>query len=235
MLVDEDLNIRFSFFDVEDRELLDVIVHDLREPIRSIKSFGNFLQEDYEEKLNSKGKMYLHRIISSAERLDEMLTGLYKLYKIGDEKEERQEIDLNEIVKEIIIEEEEFLEERNGLIKSGLLPIIKSKKGWMKELFCHLIKNGMIYNKSSQPMVEIACKMEGNNYIFTFKDNGIPIKKKDYERIFKIFERLHTREEYTGIGMGLAICKKIVDLHKGKIWVEGGSNGNTFFIAIPIE
>ena len=77
--------------------------------------------------------------------------------------------------------------------------------------------------------------MEGNNYIFTFKDNGIPIKKKDYERIFKIFERLHTREEHTGIGMGLAICKKIVDLHKGKIWVEGGSNGNTFFIAIPIE
>lgn len=235
MLADEYLNRQFRFFTVKEKELIDVVVHDLREPTRAIKTFGKFLQEDYEENLNDKGKMYLQHIISAAERLDAMLAGLHKFYKIGKEKREFTEVDLNEVVKEIIIEEEEFLERRNGKVKSSLLPLVKSKKEWMKELFRHLIKNGIMYNKSPAPIVEIACKINGNNYLFTCRDNGLPIEKKDYERIFKIFERLHTREEYEGIGMGLAICKKIVEIHKGKIWVEGKSDGNTFFITLPIE
>ncbi len=213
-------------------KFLYTISHDLHEPLRSVRAFGTFLAEEYGDKLGDRGNAYLQKMLSAAERMSNMIDGLLELSRIGRDVS-RHEVDLNEITMEVCAEMDDFIKERNGSVKSALLPIVEANRGEMKVLFMNLIKNAIKFNVSKTPSVKIKFRKDEDDYTLIFEDNAIPISPKDYERIFNVFERLHNREEYPGSGVGLAICKKIVECHGGKIWIEEGKKGNIFCFTLP--
>jgi PAS domain S-box-containing protein len=219
------------------RELDDytyAVSHDLKSPLRTIGSFSNFLLEDYSEQLDDQGKEYLSRMQSATQRMTELIDDLLKISRIGRMDTNIELFDVNEIINEIIADNKSLIENNNGKIIAGELPSINSQKIWVKQLLTNLVNNGLKFNESSNPTVWIECEEKEDHYLFSVGDNGIGIEKKHHEKIFKIFQRLHTIEEYPGTGAGLHICKKIVESLGGEISIESKvGKGTTFFFTIP--
>jgi len=207
-----------------------VVSHDLKTPLRAIRSFSTFLLEDYHDKLDETGKEYLKRIENATTHMNELIESLLILSRVGRKFTEIEKVDLNSLLDEIIMDLKPIIESRNGKIVVNKLPEINVQRVWIKELFMNLIDNGIKYNKSSVPKVEISCEERAKDYLFKVADNGIGIEEKYLNRIFKLFERLHSNEEYEGTGAGLAICKRIVENFGGKIWIESiFGKGSSFF------
>ena len=157
------------------------------------------------------GKLYLNRIIEASTRMNNLIEDLLILSRVGRKFTEKEIMDLNVLLNNIINDLESTLKEKNGKIVVENLPTIKIQKTWMSQLFTNLIDNGIKFNESEEPTIHIGVKKDELNYIFFVKDNGIGIEKQYQEKVFGLFERLHTRDEYDGSGAGLAICKKIVE------------------------
>jgi len=221
------------------RELDDytyAVSHDLKAPLRTIEAFSGFLLEDYAEKLDETGKDYLKRMNEATIRMKSLIDDLLLISRVGRKYTELEVVDLNDVIKEIKLEYDIVLKERQGNIISEKLPMLETHKVWIKQLFSNLINNGLKFNKSAEPRVWVSFKERLNDYLFSIKDNGIGIDKKYHEQIFKIFQRLHTQDEYPGTGSGLTICKKIVENFRGKIWVESKpGKGSTFNFTYPKE
>jgi PAS domain S-box-containing protein len=220
---DEELERLVNDLERSNRELDDytyAVSHDLKSPLRTIGSFSNFLLEDYSESLDDQGKEYLGRMQSATHRMTELIDDLLKISRVGRMDTNIEFIDMNEIVNDIISDNSSMLEDKNGKIMAGELPSIDSQKIWVKQLLANLVNNGLKFNESSNPTVWIECEEKEDHYLFSVGDNGIGIEKKHHEKIFKIFQRLHTLEEYPGTGAGLHICKKIVESLGGEIRIE---------------
>jgi len=219
------------------RELDDytyVVSHDLRAPLRTIKAFGGFVLDDYGDRLDERGRDYLRRIIDATTRIDELAEDLLVLSRVGRKYMDAASVDLNKLMEEIKLDFELQMVERGAEIIVGELPMVKTQRVWMRQLLTNLIRNGLTFNKSTPPRVEVACAEREDDYLFSVSDNGIGIDEKYYDRIFKKFQRLHTQEEYPGTGAGLAICKKIVKYFGGEIWVESRlGEGSTFHFTFP--
>jgi PAS domain S-box-containing protein len=212
-----------------------VVSHDLKEPLRSIEGFSQFLTEDFGDKLGDTGKEYLDRIVKASGRMSNLITDLLTLSRIGRKDIEFHMVDLNNMMKGIEVDLAEMLKRSNGRIEYKKLPTILCQPTWMTEVFRNLIENGLKFNKSQVPTVTITSREKSGEYELSVSDNGIGIEPKYFERIFKLFERLHSRKEYEGSGAGLAITKSIILNHKGKIWVgtsEPGK-GTTFKFTLP--
>lgn len=233
----EKLMISFRDLERSNRELDEytyVVSHDLKAPLRTLQAFSHFLIKDYSEKLDETGRNYLDRIQSASKRMQRLIDDLLVLSRVGRKFTDAVVIDLNDLIDEIKLDFEIQLRERNGVILCDSLPTIEGQKVWIRQLFGNLIDNGLKFNKSPTPTVWIACEEQWNEYVFSVKDNGIGIDEENHEKIFKIFQRLHTQEEYQGTGAGLAICKKIVEYSGGRIWVESEpGEGSTFFFTYP--
>jgi PAS domain S-box-containing protein len=233
---DEELKIALDELARSNRELDDytyAVSHDLKSPLRTIGSFSNFLLEDYSVKLDDQGKEYLSRMQAATQRMTELIDDLLKISRVGRMDTNLELVGINEIINEIISDNKVLLDDKNGKIVAGELPSINSQKIWIKQLFANLVNNGLKLNKSSNPTVWIECEEKEDHYLFSVGDNGIGIEKKHQEKIFKIFQRLHTTEEYPGTGAGLHICKKIVESWGGEIRVESKvGKGTTFFLTI---
>jgi two-component system sensor histidine kinase/response regulator len=211
-----------------------VVSHDLKAPLRAIKAFSTFLIEDYGDKLDENAQEYLQRIAKAVSNMDDLIEDLLLLSRVGRKFMDVETVDLNHLLEEIVIDLEPVIHKHNGKVKYSGLPTMQVQRIWMKQFFMNLIDNGLKYNKSENPTVEVSFEDEGEDYLFKVKDNGIGIDKKYHERIFNLFERLHTQEEYEGTGAGLAICKKIAEHLNGRIWVESEEGkGSTFFFALP--
>ncbi|MDI6751892.1 MAG: ATP-binding protein [bacterium] len=212
--------------------------HDLKEPLRGIESFSKFLLADYWDKIDDQAKNYLQRISVGANRMKNLIDDLLALSRITRTKRPHASIDAKEIVAEATKRLESTLEERGVSLKIREdLPIIYGDKVKLVEVFYNLILNAIKYNDKEKPIIEIDCPIPqpNNEIIIWVKDNGIGIEARYYDEIFKIFKRLHTREEYGGgTGAGLAIVKKIIEEHNGKIWVESElAKGSKFYISLP--
>jgi PAS domain S-box-containing protein len=211
-----------------------VVSHDLKAPLRAIKAFSTFLVEDYGEKLDPNAQDYLQRIVNAVSNMDELIEDLLLLSRVGRKFMEVEEVDLNQLVNEILIDIEPTIIKRRGKVSYADLPRLRIQQVWLKQLFLNLIDNGLKFNKSETSTVEISCEEKDGVYQFQVKGNGIGIDKKYHDRLFNIFERLHTREEYEGTGIGLTTCKKIVQQFGGRIWVESEvGKGSTFVFTIP--
>ena len=211
-----------------------VVSHDLRAPLRSITAFSEFLMEDYMSQLDESGQEYLTRIHSSCMRLDDFINDLLALSRIGRKFVEEEVVDLNEVIGEIRQDFEAQLKERGAEIVSSKLPVITTQKVWMHQLLANLIGNGLKFNKSEKPRVVINCEDRQGVYVFSVRDNGIGIDPESQVKLFQLFQRLHSEEEYEGTGAGLAICKKIAESLGGKIWVESQpGSGSNFLFTIP--
>lgn len=233
------LSIKNKEYERKNRELEQfayVASHDLQEPLRTTTSFVKLLENDYSEKLDEKGKKYLRFITQSSVRMGVLIKDLLDYSRIGDKKE-LQEVDCNKILQETLEDLTVAINETNARISMEILPIVSGYRTELKQLFQNLVANAVKFSKANvEPEIHIAAKRIKNYWEFTFSDNGIGLEMEHSERIFIIFQRLHTRAEYQGSGIGLSHCKKIVELHNGQIWVQSvPGEGSKFHFTIPVK
>lgn len=216
------------------KQFAHIASHDLKEPLRTITGFANLLEKGYKDQLDDQAVEYIKYITTGAKRLNELVKDILNLSRINTVEQSLASVDLNDVAKEVSTHIQTLVTEKNATIKYGKLPTIHADKTQMFQLFLNLIVNGIKYNNSGKPSINIKCTRDGTNYRFSFSDNGIGIPDEYREKVFEIFQRLHHRENYSGTGIGLTLCKKIVDRHKGKIWVERNQpQGSTFIVLLP--
>ncbi|MEW6102413.1 MAG: ATP-binding protein [bacterium] len=209
--------------------------HDLKEPLRGIETFSKFLLDDYWEKLDDEGKDYLRRISNGANRLKLFIDDLLSLSRISRIKNPYETFSSNDIIKDVLKRLELMIKDKDCKLKvDDNLPLVYGDKIKLKEIFYNLISNAIKHN-DKKPNIEVFGEENERETIFSIKDNGIGIKEEDFIRVFEPFKRLHKRDEYgKGTGIGLAIVKKVIDEHKGRIWVESKINeGSTFYFSLP--
>lgn len=214
-----------------------VASHDLQEPLRMISSFLSLLEKKYGDKLDKKAHQYIDFAVDGAKRMRQIILDLLDFSRVGRTDQSIEIVDLNKIMDELSLLFRKDLEESQARISYSDLPSIAVRRTEIRQLFQNLISNSIKYQTTGQhPEIEIASVDFDEFWQFSVKDNGIGISPEYFEKIFVIFQRLHNKDEYSGTGMGLAICKKIVENMGGKIWVESElCKGSTFYFTIPKE
>ena len=213
-----------------------VTSHDLREPLRMITSFLQLLQRRYNDQLDQDANEFIGFAVDGAKRLDAMTNDLLQYSKITSQKREIIPVNFEHVLEEALINLKVPIEENNAVITNDPLPTIKGDEQLKVQLFQNLIGNAIKYRSHETPKIHISAIKEKNQYLFSIKDNGIGMSPEHLERIFTIFQRLHTHEEYEGTGIGLAIAQKIVQQQGGQIWAESEpEKGTTFYFTIPNE
>jgi len=212
-----------------------VAAHDLKAPLRSIYSFSQLLKRTDGKHLSTAGNDYVGFIQQSALRLQETIEDLLSFSSIEKTDNAETEVNLNEVLDDALDNLQGIIETQNVQIKRGELPTLSANRAHMLQVFQNLISNGIKYQPDdNQSIVRIDCAQKGNEWLFAVKDNGIGIDKQYEDKVFRIFQRLHSTEEYSGTGIGLPIVKKIVESNGGKIWFESElGEGTTFFFTLP--
>jgi PAS domain S-box-containing protein len=210
--------------------------HDLQEPLRTTSSFIELLDQQYAEKIDDKGTQYLSFIKQSSLRMQTLINDLLDFSRLG-RKKELQLIDCNILLRDVLADLNTKIQEEQAEITITTLPVINGYPTELKLLFQNLIINAIKFRKNNYaPSIKITAEQTNDHWTFVVQDNGIGIEDQHREKIFIIFRRLHTREKYEGSGIGLAHCKKIVELHGGKIWVESEvGEGSRFYFTIPCK
>ncbi|MDH5762616.1 MAG: response regulator [Nitrospinota bacterium] len=206
--------------------------HDLQEPLRKIISFSDRLRVSLENKIDDREKEYFLRMEKSAIRMQKLIEDLLKYSRISSLPPEFESVDLKEVVQEVLMDLEVSIERSKGIININNLPRIEADKTQMRQLFQNLIGNSLkFHNPSQSPKVDLdSVYSETGQWNIFIQDNGIGMKEQHIKRIFKPFERLHGTSEFSGTGMGLAICLKIVTRHHGKITVKSSPGQGTMYV-----
>ena len=207
--------------------------HDLQEPLRSATSLITIINDLYAPKFDDQGKEMMGFVLESVDRMSLLIKGLLNYLIIGSEIE-KEDIDFNDLLKLSAQKLLPIIAESSASIKGDNLPVVKVYKEQISSLLDNLISNAIKFSKPKvAPRILISAKERKTEWLFSVKDNGIGIEEQYFERIFKIFQRLHNRAEFPGTGIGLAQCQKIVEMHGGKIWVESElEKGSTFYFTI---
>ena len=213
-----------------------VASHDLQEPLRMVTSFLSQLEKKYGESLDEKAKEYIYYAVDGAKRMRHIILDLLEYSRAGKSNEKLKDIDINDIIQEIEILHSQQILELNAKIEKINLPTINTHKTPIRQVFQNLISNGLKYHKIGiPPEITISCFKENLNWHFVISDNGIGIEQAYHDKIFVIFQRLHSKEEYSGTGIGLAITKKIIESIGGTIWLNSEKNmGCEFHFTIPV-
>jgi two-component system, chemotaxis family, sensor kinase Cph1 len=209
--------------------------HDLQEPLRMVSCFTQLLSQQYHGQLDERARDYIHFAVEGSNRMYELLNGLLAYSRINTKGKNFTEVNTNHIIADVRKNLSLKIKERNAMIDVGNLPVIQADGTQMIQLFQNLISNAIKFSPGN-PDISISSEKNGNHYSFAIKDHGLGIEYQYFEKIFNIFQRLLPREKYEGTGIGLAICKRIVERHGGKIWLESEpEKGSTFFFTIPME
>lgn len=222
---------------VKNRELerfTSIASHDLQEPLRTIGNMAHLISKKYSKNFDDQGKRILDYVTSATSRMTNLIKGLLDFSRIGT-KRDTHRVDCQALVNNIVLDLDSTLKSRKGTVKVNELPAVYGSSVELRMLFQNLISNGLKFTKEDTlPVVELSAKENSSNVEFCVKDNGIGIDNEDYEKIFYIFQRLNPTENYEGTGLGLAYCRKIVELHGGKIWIESEKDvGSTFHFTLP--
>lgn len=211
-----------------------VASHDLQEPLRKIQAFSNLLNSEFSEQLG-EGKDYLERMRSAAARMSTLIEDLLSFSRVTTQAKPSVSVDLNKTVADVLSDLEARIEDTNGQVHVGHLPTVEADPTHMRQLFQNLIGNALKFHKPNQPAeVHVESHEENSEMVLTVSDNGIGFDDKYAQRIFAVFQRLHDRGSYEGTGIGLAVCRKIVERYDGTITAHGTKNsGSTFVIRFP--
>jgi PAS domain S-box-containing protein len=211
-----------------------VASHDLQEPLRMITNFLSQIEYKYEAILDERGKQYIWYAIDGAKRMRQIILDLLDFSRVGRIEEKKQLVDVNEVLNHTLSVLHHEIIHNEAKILHGPMPVIFSSKLRIEQVFQNLISNALKYRRPDiNPVIEIGVNETLTHWIFSVKDNGIGIEEEYFQTIFVIFQRLHTREEYPGTGIGLAIVKKIIEMLGGKVWVESLEHqGSTFYFSI---
>ena len=215
-----------------------IVSHDLQEPLRKMKSFCQLLARECQDQftVNEKAHRYLHYIIDAAERQRTMIQALLKYSQLGSNDSTKVAINLGAVVSQVLEDLSISIAETQATVTVSDLPTVGASPTQMAQLFLNLIGNGIKFKGEAPPRIQITAQLYSSEWLISVQDNGIGINPKYAERIFQIFQRLHSRSEYSGTGIGLAICRKIVEAHGGRIWVTSEpGQGSTFYFTLPVS
>jgi len=211
-----------------------VASHDLQEPLRMVGSFAQLLARRYHDRLDDQGRVFIDYLVDGATRMQALINDLLDYSRVGAQRGEAVPVDLDQVLRRVLSSLASSLDERGAQVTHDPLPTVPAVDSEMEQLFQNLIGNGIKFNTSPSPQVHLSVEAHGEGYTFCIADNGIGIDPQFAERIFVLFQRLHGKTDYQGTGIGLAICKKIVDQHGGRIWVESGDgDGARFYFTLP--
>jgi len=210
--------------------------HDLKEPLRVVAGFVGLLERRYKDSLDEKAHEYIKYTIDGTKRMQELISDLLEYSKVGTKSREFRPTDCSLILSKAILDLKAAIEESCAIVTYDNLPTIMADSSQLTSLFQNLVGNAIKYRSKEAPRIHVAAEKKANEWVFSVRDNGIGIDPKFKDRIFAVFQRLHTSVEYSGTGIGLAICKKIAERHGGNIWVESEpGEGATFYFTIPTD
>ncbi|HYC28681.1 MAG TPA: ATP-binding protein, partial [Chitinophagaceae bacterium] len=210
-----------------------VASHDLQEPLRMVTSFLGLLNKKHNNDFDETSKKYIHYAVDGAERMKGLIQDLLHYSRLGSSAEKPTAVNLQEVMRDILHDFTALIQESDALINVETLPVVQGNKTQLSQLFQNLVGNALKYRGKEQPRIHVQRKEEETHWLFSVKDNGIGIDPKYFDKIFVIFQRLHNKDLYGGTGIGLAVCKKIVENHGGRIWVESSSGqGSTFYFTL---
>jgi PAS domain S-box-containing protein len=212
------------------------VSHDLQAPLRTISGFLNILKKRYHDKLDENALDYIQFAVDGAGRMTKMIKDLLEFPRIGTRGKPFMDTDCNTVFDCAIQNLKKTIEDSRASIEKEKLPIVKADESQLIRLFQNLIDNAIKYSNKEKPRVKIKVKKESEFWQFSVSDNGIGIDEKSYERIFHVFHRLYVTNNSNGTGIGLAICKKIVERHGGSMWLKSKINkGSTFYFNLPFH
>ncbi|NEO76758.1 PAS domain S-box protein [Moorena sp. SIO4G3] len=211
-----------------------VASHDLQEPLRAISSYTQLLAKKYQSHLDAQADKYIHYIVDGATNMQQLIQDLLSFSRVGTHGKQLAVTDCEVVLNRVLDNLNVAIIESDAIVTHDSLPVVMGDDIQLSQLLQNLIGNAIKFRSQELPRVHISAELKAKKWIFSVQDNGIGIEPEYFERIFTIFQRLHTRREYPGTGIGLAVCKKIVERHGGKIWVESELGvGTTFYFSIP--
>jgi light-regulated signal transduction histidine kinase (bacteriophytochrome) len=212
-----------------------VASHDLQEPLRKVASFCQLLQRRYEGQLDERADQYIGFAVDGAKRMQALITDLLSFSRVGRSEAELVEVDLDDIVSGALGNLTSRIEGTGARIDVGPLPRVAGEPVLLTAVFQNLIGNGLKFHGEDPPVVRVTAERTGDEWTISCSDEGIGIDPEYAERIFAIFQRLHPKESYEGTGIGLALCRKIVEHHGGRIWLDTTvAAGTTFRFTLPV-
>jgi light-regulated signal transduction histidine kinase (bacteriophytochrome) len=207
--------------------------HDLQEPLRAIAGFVTLLQQRYQGKLDEKADSYINAAVDGAARMQTLIHGLLEYSRVGAGVNAAKPTKADDALKAALANLRVMIQQSNAVVTSDPLPTVNADAAHLTHVFQNLIENAIKFRSDRRPEIQIGSRHRDGSWLFWVRDNGIGIEPEYAERIFVIFQRLHTRTKYPGTGIGLAICKRIIERHGGQIWVESQpGQGSTFYFTL---
>lgn len=217
-------------------QFANVASHDLQEPLRMVAIFGQLLVDHYKGKLDSDADAYLGFLVEGAHRMRALVDGLLTFSRVQTTARELQATDSEEVLRNALADLTVTIEQSAAEVTHGPLPVVTADSSQLEQLFQNLIGNAVKFAGGRPPHIHVSADRVEGQWIFSVRDNGIGIDPRYHDKIFGIFQRLHSREAYPGTGIGLSVCKRIVERHAGRIWVESvEGQGATFYFSVPAE
>jgi len=214
-----------------------VASHDLREPLRMVRSFCGLLRDRYRDKLDEQAIKYIDFAVDGAIRMQGLVDDLLEFARVGRGDEHFEHVSLDDVVRHALTNLEAAVVESGATVEFDRLPTVRGDALRLKHVFQNLIGNAIKFRGADPPVIKVTAFREGDGWRITVADNGIGIDPKHFDRIFVVFQRLHTKDEYPGTGIGLALCKRIVEVHGGRIWLDSqpGQGTSFHFLLLPAE
>ena len=212
-----------------------VASHDLQEPLRMVSSYVQLFEKRYAEQVDGQAKKYIDYAVEGAKRMQALIGGLLEFSRVGRIDEPSARVDMGAALDQALLNLRSAIEESRAAVTRDPLPVVTGNAGRLTQVFQNLVGNALKFRRSGEaPAVHLSAVPQRREWLFEVRDNGIGIDPQYLERIFVIFQRLHTRAEYPGTGIGLSICKKVIERHGGRIWVESQPGvGSTFRFTLP--
>lgn len=210
-----------------------VASHDLQEPLRMVASYTQLLAKHYEGRLDEKAQKFMDYAVDGAVRMQGLINDLLTYSRITTQGKQLETTDTHAFLGEAISNLATLIAEKRAIITNDDLPTVRADGSQLMQVFQNLISNAIKFQGENVPHIHVSAQDKGREWVFAVRDNGIGIERQYADRVFVIFQRLHTRQEYPGTGIGLAVCKRIVERHGGRIWFESEpGKGSTFFFTI---
>jgi light-regulated signal transduction histidine kinase (bacteriophytochrome) len=224
-----------AFSNKELEQFAYVASHDLQEPLRMVASYTTLLAKRYKGKLDTDADEFIGFAVDGAKRMQGLIQDLLAYSRVGTRGKDLAPTDCETVLADSLQALKFAIQDASATVTHDELPTVVADETQLGQLFQNLIGNALKYRNSKAPVIHFGARRDRESWIFSVHDNGIGIDLQYADRIFVIFQRLHTREEYPGTGIGLAVCKKIVERHGGRIWLDSElSKGSTFYFSIPV-
>lgn len=201
-----------------------------------VASYTQLLEKRYKDKLDTDANEFIQFAVDGAFRMQRLINDLLSYSLVGAQQKKVKPTDCHSVLGQVIAGLSDEIEQNNVIITNDDLPTVMADASQIQELFKNLVGNAIKFRSEDAPRVHISAKQDRNKWLFSVQDNGLGIDPKYKDKIFMIFQRLHSKEEYPGTGIGLAICKRIVERHGGKIWFDSNAGkGSTFYFTLPVK